>query len=386
MSFRTRGVTLAFAAMTDASKRVVVGMSGGVDSTVAVSRLLREGYEVIGVTLRMWTDACQGDDEQARESVMMARHDEERDAQAMAKVFGIQHLVVDKSEAFRTGVVEPFLQAYQVGHTPCPCAVCNPLVKIPSLIEVARKLDAAWVATGHYARVVKHANGFRVARGVDRTKDQSYFLVGLTNDMLGRLLLPLGNDTKQQVREEAISHGWVSRSKSESQDLCFVGDRKYAQFVEQHVGEKLCGGWIVDAQGRQLARHRGVHNFTLGQRKGLGIAVGRPVFVCHIDPRSAQVVVGDESASMVSSVEVARPNVAPGVSFPLRARVQVRYRDKGTPATVIVGDDGAAQFVFDTPVRAATPGQFAVAYVDDEVQMGGMITRVVMETASSTAI
>lgn len=376
--------------MADASKRVVVGMSGGVDSSVAALRLVEQGYEVIGVTLRMWfapndlpketpselpSDGLTELGKWLREPAEASFCRDAVEAEKVAKKLGIRHFVVDRREAFFRHVVAPFLDQYARGCTPCPCAVCNPFVKFPGLVTVAQSVGASMVATGHYARVVYRAEGPRVGRGVDSGKDQSYFLACLSTQVLGRLLLPLGQLTKHEVREQARARGLATASRSESQDLCFVSDGGYAKFIEKFAPDQIRRGWLMHPDGRKIALHDGIHNFTLGQRKGLGIAVGKRVFVTCIDPRSGDVVVGDEGDSFVTRIRVASPTIAVGITLPIRAVVQVRYRDRGAPAQLLQCDDGSLEVVFDSAVRAASPGQYAVAYVRDEVVAAGMICR-----------
>ncbi|MFW5740156.1 MAG: MnmA/TRMU family protein, partial [Myxococcota bacterium] len=283
---------------------------------------------------------------------------------------------LDRRDEFARDIVEPFVDAYLTGRTPSPCATCNQRIKIPALVRAARLMGAEAVATGHYARVVEHPDGLRIARGVDATKDQSYFLCALEQDVLCRLRLPLGSDTKEAVRAEALTRGLVGAHKGESQDLCFVQDSGYAAFVQQRAGDRVRPGWIVDGRGKQLGRHEGVHRFTLGQRKGLGIAAGHPVYVSRIDPASGTVVVDEEAAILVEHVAVADPVLAAGVVLPMHADVQVRYRHKGVPATLSRNDRGELLVAFEQPVRAPSSGQFAVAYVNDEVVAGGIITSV----------
>lgn len=353
--------------------RIVVAMSGGVDSSVAAARLVDEGLEVIGITLHLWDDP-----DPAAQSRCCAPEDI-RDARRVADQLGFPHYSLDRRELFARSIVEPFVQAYLSGRTPSPCATCNQVIKIPALLHAARLMGADAVATGHYARIVAHREGLRIARGVDATKDQSYFLCALDQPTLQRLRLPLGNDTKDIVRREALERRLVGAHKGESQDLCFVQHDGYARFVQARAGERVRTGWIVDAEGNRLARHDGIHRFTLGQRKGLGVAVGRPVFVARIDPASGDVVVDDESAILVRRVVVGEAVIAAGVVLPTEARVQVRYRHAGAPATLTQSSDGALQVTFARAVRAPSPGQFAVAYAGDEVVAGGIITQVQRE-------
>ena len=359
---------IAVPAVNDSSKsRIVIAMSGGLDSSVAAARLVDEGYEVIGVTLHLWENA-----DPALQSRCCAPEDR-RDARRVADQLGFPHYTLDRREQFGREIVEPFVDAYLTGRTPSPCGPCNERIKIPALLRFAQLIDAPFVATGHYARIVGKESP-RLARGVDRRKDQSYFLSTLDACTLRRLRLPLGQDTKEQVRAEAIRRGLVGSSKGESQDLCFVPDGSYARFVAERAGERVRPGWVVDENGRRLARHEGIHHFTLGQRKGLGIAVGRAVFVTRIDAEQGLVVVQDAGAGRVTAVTIARPTLALGVELPVHAVLQVRYRDGGAAAWLDMTDDGCVRARFDEPIRCASPGQLAVAYVDDEVVLGGTIT------------
>jgi tRNA-uridine 2-sulfurtransferase len=350
--------------------RIVVAMSGGVDSSVAAARLVDEGHEVVGITLHLWDDP-----DPAAQSRCCAPEDI-RDARRVADQLGFPHYSLDRKDVFAREIVEPFVDAYLSGRTPSPCATCNQVIKIPALLRAARLMGAEAIATGHYARVVQHAQGLRIARGVDRTKDQSYFLCALDQGTLSKLRLPLGDETKERVRREALARGLVGAHKGESQDLCFVQDGGYVRFVEDRGRARLRPGRILDADGRELGAHEGIHRFTLGQRKGLGVAAGRPVFVSRIDADSGDVVVDDEAAILVHRIVVADPVVAVGVSLPVQALVQVRYRHAGAPATLSRAEDGALVVSFERPVRAASPGQFAVAYMDDEVVAGGIISSV----------
>ncbi len=350
--------------------RIVIAMSGGVDSSVAAARLVDEGHDVIGITLHLWEDPNP-----AAQSRCCAPEDI-RDARRVADLLRFPHYVLDRREVFTREIVEPFVDAYLAGHTPSPCAICNQHIKIPALLRSAQLMGADAIATGHYARIVLRDGGPRIARGTDRRKDQSYFLFALAPATLSRLRLPLGQDTKEQVRREALARGLVGAHKGESQDLCFVPDGGYGRFVQQRAPDRIRRGWILDTRGRKLAAHDGIHNFTLGQRKGLGIALGRPVFVVRIDPATGNVVVDDEDAARVRTVTVEAPVIAAGVQLPARARVQVRYRDAGAEAELKLRTDGCLEVLFEEPVRAASPGQFAVAYVDDEVVAGGRIRSV----------
>lgn len=353
--------------------RILIGMSGGVDSSVAAARLVDLRFDVVGVTLHLWDEP-----DPALRSRCCAPEDI-RDAKRVADQLGIPHYTIDRRELFSEQVVRPFVDSYLAGTTPSPCTRCNATIKMPVLLRLARLMGASLIATGHYARVVCDQRGYRrVARGVDRTKDQSYFLYGIAPAVLDALVLPLGECTKAEVREEALRRGLVGATKGESQDLCMVPDGSYAAFVEQRAADALRPGRIVDRHGNVLAKHDGIHRFTIGQRKGIGVAVGRPVFVTHIDAASATVVVDDESALLAGTVTVARATLAAGVELPADAVVQVRYRHAGAPARLVSKGEGL-RIEFEQPVRAASPGQVAVAYRDDMVLGGGVISGVSAE-------
>jgi len=352
-------------------ERVLVAMSGGVDSSVAAARLVDAGYDVVGVTLHLW----EGPEEGAPSRCCAP--EDVRDARRVADHLRFPHYAFDRRSLFRSTVVDPFVDAYLQGRTPSPCATCNRMIKFPALLELARWMDASWVATGHYARVITTPDGHRrIARGVDHDKDQSYFLYALHAEALNKLLLPLGSDSKAVVRKEALDRGLVGADKGESQDLCFVADGSYASFVEQRAGDRLRPGWIVDTSGRRLTPHSGVHRYTIGQRKGLGVATGRPVFVSSIDGATGTVTVEEAGASRVAELIVKEPVVVPAWKLPGKALVQVRYRHEGQSATLSMHHD-SLRIAFDTPVRAASAGQVAVAYEGDVVVAGGAITEVV---------
>ncbi len=353
------------------AERVVVGMSGGVDSSVTAARLVDQGFDVVGVTLHLWDEP-----DPTRHSRCCAPEDI-RDAKRVADHLGIPHYTLDRKRAFASSIVEPFVEGYLQGVTPSPCAHCNATIKFPALLRLAHLVGAPWVATGHYARVVRSAGGeLRIARGIDHAKDQSYFLHALGPGTLSRLRLPLGESRKPDVRDEALRRGLAGAGKGESQDLCIVPDGDYAAFVEAHAQGRLRKGDIVDGQGRVLGQHGGVHKFTIGQRKGLGIAAGRPLFVARIDASRAEVVVDDDDALMAAGVIVPAPRLASGATLPARAVVRVRYRHEGTPAR-LEAEGTALRVTFDQPVRAASRGQVAVAYDGDLVIGGGVIGEVI---------
>jgi tRNA-specific 2-thiouridylase len=365
--------------------RVIVAMSGGVDSAVAAARLRDNGYDVVGVTLHLWDypDESEGD---AGGHGRCCAPEDQYDARRTADQLGFAHYTFDRRELFARTVVEPFVDAYLLGETPSPCAACNRGVKLAELFGIADRLDASFVATGHYARVVRDGPRPRLAEGFDQTKDQSYFLYATPAAQLERLLLPLGESLKGDVRREAVARGLPGASKGESQELCFVGNAPgaYTAFVEARAVRRVRPGAIVDGEGRVVGAHPGIHRFTVGQRKGLGVALGKPVFVTRIDASSATVHVGDEAALAVEHAQLADVFLADGVTLPLRARVRVRHRHDGAPATVSPSPLGV-QVRFDAPVRAVTRGQVAVLYENDRVLGGGRISNTTLHAVDDHA-
>ena len=360
----------------DATERVVIAMSGGVDSSVAAARLCDAGYEVIGVTLHLWDYPDEG---KSGAHGRCCAPEDQYDARRVADTLGFPHYTFDRRELFAAAVVEPFVDAYLAGETPSPCTACNRSVKLAELFAIAGKLGAARVATGHYARVVRDAWGApRLAMGADRTKDQSYFLYASPRAWLERLIFPLGESTKAEVRGEATRRALPGAGKGESQELCFAGSgpHAYADFVAARAGDRVRAGAIVDETGRAVGVHQGVHRFTIGQRRGLGVAMGRPAFVARIDAESATVQLGPEETLRSRGADLADVCLAEGVGLPLRARVKVRYRHEGDLGVVspsASGNGREARVLFDAPVRAVTRGQVAVFYEDDRVLGGGRI-------------
>ncbi len=355
--------------------RVIVAMSGGVDSSVAALRLVRAGYDVLGVTLHLWDYPEEVADAKAR----CCAPEDQHDARRVADALDIPHYVFDRRELFREQVVAPFVDAYLAGRTPSPCNDCNRTVKLTELFHLADKLGARFVATGHYARILEDSQGHkRIARGRDAQKDQSYFLHATPRDQVERLLFPLGEASKAEVREEAVAAKLVGATKGESQELCFIGagDGAYAAFVERESNGRVRPGPIVDESGRVIAQHGGVHRFTIGQRKGLGVATGKPTFVARIEGDTGVVHVATGERLHGREAVLEDLVLGEGVSLPLeRASVRVRYRHEGAAARLEAHPLGA-RIVFDEPTRALTPGQTAVIYEGDCVLGGGRIAEV----------
>lgn len=353
--------------------RVLIAMSGGVDSSVAAARLCEEGYDAIGVTLHLWDYPDDGS-----EKGRCCAPEDQHDARRVADVLGIAHFTFDRRELFREKVVDPFVDAYSEGQTPSPCVACNRTVKMRELFALAPRLGAAKVATGHYARVVWEQGRARLYRGVDRTKDQAYFLHMLREDELARMLFPLGESTKEEVRAEALKRALPGASKGESQELCFVPSGHYGPFVHERADPaRVRPGPIVDREGRVVGRHEGVHAFTVGQRKGLGVALGKPSYVLEIDAETSTVRVGGEEGLLAwGAILRAGGDFCDDARFPLdNVCVRVRARHEGERARVEARRDGSLLVRFETPVRAVSPGQVAVVYRGDRVLGGAVIER-----------
>lgn len=365
------------ASLATSRDRVLIAMSGGVDSAVAAARLVDDGHDVVGVTLHLWDYPNAGPGAHGR----CCAPEDQYDARRTADALSIPHYTFDRRELFKRTVVDPFVEAYIAGVTPSPCAACNRGVKIGELVLLADRLGAGKVATGHYARIGRSAGGApHIREGVDGSKDQSYFLYATGRDQLERLLFPLGESTKAEVRAEALARRLPGAAKGESQELCFVGAgaHAYASFVEERARGRLRPGPIIDSDGRVVGHHDGVHRFTIGQRKGLGVAIGRPAFVTSIEPESGTVRLGDESDLSSTEASIEDIVLAPGVELPVEARVRVRYRHEGAAGLVeraLEGPSGQlrARIRFAAPVRAVSRGQVAVFYDGDRVLGGGRI-------------
>lgn len=351
------------------TERIVVAMSGGVDSSVAAALLQEQGKEVIGITMNL------GDSESRCCSL-----DDKEDARRVAEKLGISFYVANYKEMFRQQVIEPFADEYLAGRTPIPCVICNRLFKFRYLLERAQALGADAVATGHYVRLDRDpaTQKWRLRRALDPKKDQSYFLFDLTQSQLEKILFPLGELTKAEVRERARALGLVTAEKPESQDICFVPDDDYARVVEAVRPDSLPGdGEIVDQTGRVLGKHHGIHHFTIGQRKGLQIAASERLYVTAIDAAKNRVVVGPETALGSRKALVREVSWISGEApLRLRSTVHVRYRHAGAAARIEPLEASGAssvRVIFEEPVRAVTPGQAAVFYDGDTLLGGGWI-------------
>jgi tRNA-specific 2-thiouridylase len=359
--------------------RTLVAMSGGVDSSLAAARLLAAGDEVVGVTLHLWD---YPDDGSVRGRCCAP--EDIHDARRVADRLGFPHYAFDRRELFRDAVVDPFVDAYVGGTTPSPCVRCNRGVKLPELMRLAEKLGAERVATGHYARIERHGGRFELCRARDRQKDQSYFLHMLDQATLGRLVFPLGELDKASVRAEAQALGLPGADKGESQELCFVPNGRYDAFVAERAPGRLRPGPIVDETGRPVGAHSGIHGFTLGQRKSLGVALGRRAYVVGIDAESATVRLGERRELLAAAALLDETSLAPDVTAPFSADVMVRYRGTPYPAHVESAAGGRLRVVFEAAVAAVVPGQFAVFVRGERVLGGGVIRET--EPAASSAL
>ena len=368
---------------------IAVAMSGGVDSSAVAAVLVHEGYPVVGLTLQLWDQmrlAGKHGIPEAPKAGRCCSLDDVYDARRVAEHLGIPYYVVNQEERFERDVVRPFVDEYLAGRTPIPCSLCNDHLKFDQLLTTARSIGAERIATGHYA-----VNEFDEERGrwilkrpADRAKDQTYFLFGLTQEQLSRTMFPLGRLTKPEVREMARAHGLALAEKPDSQEICFIPGGDYKAFISAYLEEQgeaspETSGELVATTGEVLGRHEGIHSFTVGQRKGLGVNSPSPLYVIQIDPASHRVTVGANEELAVKTLRANRMNwiAIPALAGPMRVRAKIRHRHEPAWATIEPvgpgGDSSAVVATFDEPQRAVTPGQAAVFYDGDEVVGGGWI-------------
>jgi tRNA-uridine 2-sulfurtransferase len=362
--------------MNKTKQRVLLGMSGGVDSSVAGFLLREQGYEVVGVTMKVWPQDCI-----SRAEDKCCGPQAVADARSVAHALGIPHYVVDEADQFERVVIDYFASEYQAGRTPNPCVMCNEKLKFGNLWSKATALGCDYIATGHYAIIEHDADRAVLRKGVDPRKDQSYFLFSLRQPQLRRALMPLGRMTKPQIREIAHSLGLKVADKIDSQEICFVPGNDYKAFLRSHLGEEeFHRGEIYDVDGNFVGEHDGIELFTIGQRKGLPGGSLRPRYVVDLDPETNRVIVGGEDDLICDEFEIERVNwhVVAAIgdsSRPFEALVKIRYNHPGTPATVTLPENDRAHVRLHEPQRAVTPGQAAVIYDDDVVRGGGWICR-----------
>lgn len=354
--------------------RVLVAMSGGVDSSVAAALLVEAGYECIGVTMQLWPEDLPVENESGCCSISAVE-----DARRVANKLGIPYYVLNFADTFTEEVIDRFASEYLEGRTPNPCIVCNERVKFGTFLEKSLELGCDFVATGHYASVEWDAARERyvLRRGKDRHKDQSYTLYGLNQEQLSRTLLPLGRFEKAEVRRLAENFDLITAKKPDSQEICFVPSGDYRGFIERYAPESVRPGDIVDLEGNTLGQHRGIAFYTIGQRKGLGIAHTEPLYVVRLDAENNRVVVGPKEAVQGLRLLAQPVNFisVPRLEEPMRVVCKIRYRASETPATIHPGPDGSVITEFDEPESAITPGQSVVWYDGDLVVGGGIIER-----------
>ena len=350
-------------------------MSGGVDSSVAACLLLEQGYDVIGVTMQIWQDEDRTVVEENGGCCGLSAVD---DARRVAQLLGIPYYVMNFKDVFREQVMDYFVDAYVHGQTPNPCIACNRYVKWEALLRRSMDIGADFIATGHYARVERLENGrYAVKNSVTAAKDQTYALYNLTQSQLAHTLMPVGSYAKEEIRAMAQERGLPVAKKPDSQEICFVPDNDYAGFIEKTVKTVPRPGNYVDKNGTILGQHKGIIHYTVGQRKGLGLSMGRPVFVTEIRPETGEVVIGEAEDVFTDTVYCNNINYMALPDFPAEKQFvgKIRYAHKGAPCHVRLLDGGVLECKFEQPVRAVTPGQALVLYDGDYVAGGGTIIR-----------
>ncbi len=370
------------------TQTIAVAMSGGVDSSAVAAMLRAEGHTVVGLTMQLWNQRRLAGQPDMPEQVQgrCCSIDDVYDARRVAEDLGIPYYVVNHEERFENDVVRPFVEEYLSGRTPIPCSLCNNHLKFDQLLITARQIGADMLATGHYARCEFDAgrNRWLLKRAADSAKDQTYFLFGLTQDQLAHTLFPLGGMTKPAVREIAREHHLALAEKPDSQEICFVPGGDYKKFIDAYLsdqGEAMpdTSGDLVTTDGKVIGHHEGIHNFTVGQRKGLGVATGSPLYVIQINGEKGQVTVGNNDDLLAKTMIAHKMNwiALEKLTEPIRVRAKIRHRHEPASATVENAGGGEVRVIFDEPQRAITPGQAVVFYDEDVVVGGGWIAEVV---------
>lgn len=355
--------------------KVVVGMSGGVDSSVAAYLLKEAGYDVIGVTMQIWQ---KENEDTVSENGGCCGLSAVEDAKRVAQTLGIPHYVMNFRDEFQDKVIQYFIQEYLAGHTPNPCIACNRYVKWESLLQRSLQIGADYIATGHYSRIARLPNGrYAIQRSVTAAKDQTYALYNLTQDQLAHTLMPVGDYEKSRVREIAESIGLMVAHKPDSMEICFVPDGDYARYIDENSGQAAREGNFVTRDGQVIGRHKGITHYTIGQRKGLNLSMGRPVFVVEIRPETNEVVIGDNEDVFTDRLVCTNLNYmsVPDFEENMPVIAKIRYNHRGAQARIRKIGEDRAEVIFEEPVRAVTPGQAVVFYDGDFVAGGGTILR-----------
>ena len=360
--------------------KVMVAMSGGIDSTVTALMLHHEGYEVLGITMKTWDYASSGGGTSKKETGC-CNIDSFNDARQAAVHHGFPHYILDIRDEFGDFVIENFVEEYLAGRTPNPCVMCNTHIKWKALLKRANALGCDFIATGHYAEVRQHTNGrYVINKGLDETKDQSYVLWGLDQELLSRTIMPLGKYRKTEIRQMAHDMGYPELAKkSESYEICFVPDNDYRGFLKRRVDgleQQVDGGWFIDKTGKKLGKHKGYPFYTIGQRKGLEIALGKPAYVTGINPEDNTVVLGEETDLEQSEMLVTKINWMKydSITDGQEAITKIRYKDKGALSN-LYNDDAGLKIKFYENVKSIAPGQSAVFYEGNDVMGGGVIQK-----------
>jgi tRNA-specific 2-thiouridylase len=360
--------------------KVLVAMSGGIDSTVTALMLHHEGYKVIGITMKTW-DYATSVGTTGKKETGCCNIDSFNDARMAAVHHGFPHFILDIREEFGDFVIENFVEEYLAGRTPNPCVMCNTHIKWKALLKRANNLGCDFIATGHYAEVHQHDNGrYFLSKGLDETKDQSYVLWGLDQELLSRTIMPLGKYRKSEIRQMAHDMGYPELAKkSESYEICFVPDNDYRGFLKRRVDgleEKVDGGWFTDKTGKRLGKHKGYPFYTIGQRKGLDIALGKPAFVTDINPETNTVILGDEEDLAKNDMLVGKINWIKydGITEGMESLTKIRYKDKGAFSNLYTANNGVNVRFYEN-VKGIAPGQSAVFYEGNDVIGGGIIQR-----------